>query len=389
MPEPLIKCPKCGFEFTLTDSAMAPVRESERRRYDTLLEEQRRRVAAETEEKARKTREEALSAKDAELAAAKEQLDTKERKLAEAQKDQAEALKLRTALEEKQRELDLSIQKGIQEGIEAAREKARKDAEEALSLNIREKDLLIGSLKTQIDDMKKRAEQGSQQAQGEAQELALEEALRAEFPTDTVEPVEKGVRGADCIQRVRSEAGQIAGSILWESKRTRNWIADWLPKLRADQRACSADIAILATQVMPDAGEELTFRDGIWVCTFALAVPLARALRPMLSEIARSRQVTSGQKTKTEMIYAYLTGLQFRARIEAIVEAFMSMQSELQAEKRTMTKLWAKREKELEKVLDATSGMYGDLQGIAGSSIPEIEGFDLAQLTSGEPDTDE
>ena len=389
MPEPLIKCPKCGAEFTLTDSAMAPVRESERRRYDTLLEEQRRRIVEETARQAQKAREEALAAKEAELAAAKEQLDTKERKLAEAQRDQAEALKLKTALEEGRRELELSIQKGIQEGIEAAREKARKDAEEALSLNIREKDLLIGNLKTQIDDMKKRAEQGSQQAQGEAQEIALEEALRAEFPTDTVEPVEKGVRGADCIQRVRSEAGLIAGSILWESKRTKNWVADWLPKLRADQRACSADIAILTTQVMPDAGEDLTFRDGIWVCTFALAVPLARALRPMLAEIARSRQVTSGQKTKTEMIYAYLTGSQFRARVEAMVEAYRSMQNDLQAEKRVMLKHWARREKELEKVIEATSGMYGDLQGIAGSSIPEIEALDLAQLTDGEPDTDE
>ena len=389
MPEPFIKCPKCGAEFTLTDSAVAPVRESERRRYEALLEEQRWRVASETEEKARKASEEALSAKDAELAAAKEQLETKERKLAEAQRDQAEALKLKTSLEERQRELDLRIQKGIQEGIEAARENARKDAEEALSMSIRERDLLIGSLRTQIDEMKKRAEQGSQQAQGEAQELALEEALTAEFPFDLVEPVEKGVRGADCIQRVRSETGQIAGSILWESKRTKNWSGDWLPKLKADQRACSADIAILATQAMPRAGEELMFQDGIWICTFALAVPLARALRPLLVEIARSRQVTSGQRTKTEMIYAYLTGSQFRARVEAIVEAFRSMQNELQAEKRTMTKLWAKREKELEKVLEATSGMYGDLQGIAGSSIPELEGFDLAQLTDGGTDADE
>lgn len=389
MSEPLVKCPRCGAEFPLNDAAMAPIRESEKKRFDLLLEQERARIAAESSAHARQDKEEALAEKGRELEAARHQLQEKEQKLAEAQKEQAEALKLKMALEEEKREYELRIQKGIKEGIEAAREKARKDAEEALSLSIRDKDLLIRSLTDKIDEMKKKAEQGSQQAQGEAQELALEEVLKTEFPTDSIEPVEKGIRGADCIQRVRNETGQIAGSILWESKRTKNWSNDWLPKLREDQRTSGAEVAILTSQTLPAACETLTFADGVWVCSFPLSIPLARVLRPLIIEISRSRQVTSGQKTKTEMIYAYLTGPQFKARVETIVEAFTSMRADLDKEKKALIAHWAKREKELEKVLAATTGMYGDLQGIAGSSIQELQGFTLAQLDDRKQDLEQ
>lgn len=388
MSEPLIKCPSCGAEFPLNDAALAPILEDANRHFESRLKKESERIASEAAAKAEHDLKAALAERSEALDKLQEQVNLKEQKLAEAQKQQAEALVLKMALEDEKRELDLTIQKGIQEGIETAREKAKKDAEEALSLRLKEKDLLIESLTGKIDEMKKKAEQGSQQAQGEVQEIALEEALRTEFPIDVIEPVEKGVRGADCIQRVRNDAGQLAGSILWESKRTKNWGADWLVKLRADQREVGAEIAILASQAMPEAGEVLTYVDGVWVCAFSLAIPLAKVLRPLLHEIARSRQVTSGQKTKTEMIYAYLTGSQFRQRVEAIVEAFTSMKADLDKEKRSLMAHWAKREKELEKVLSATTGMYGDLLGIAGAEISEIERFDLAQLTQGDGGSD-
>lgn len=223
---------------------------------------------------------------------------------------------------------------------------------------------------------------GSQQLQGEALELELETALRTRFPHDLIEPVGKGEFGGDVIHRVNTVAGQACGALLWETKRTKNWSDGWLAKLRGDQRAAGAAIAVLVTTTLPREVETFAYIDGIWVTDFRSAVPLAIALRHSLVEIATARQVQEGQETKMELVYQYLTGPKFRHRVEAIVEKFSEMQADLDRERKAMTRLWAKREAQIQGVVESTLGMYGDLQGIAGKALQEIEGLDLPLLAS-------
>ena len=245
---------------------------------------------------------------------------------------------------------------------------------------MKEKEETITAMQKQIEDLKRRAEQGSQQLQGEVQELELENLLRAKFPFDTIEPVPKGEFGGDALQRVVSPGGQPSGTILWESKRTKNWSDGWLVKLREDQRTAKADVAVLVTQVLPKGVESFDVVDGVWVTSPRAVLPVATVLRHTLLQVSMARQATEGQQTKTEMIYQYLTGPRFRHRVEAIVEAFSTMQEDLDKERKAIMKQWAKREEQIERVMGATVGMYGDLQGIAGKSLQEIEGLELPAL---------
>jgi len=255
---------------------------------------------------------------------------------------------------------------------------AKREAEDGLKFKVMEKDQTIASMQQKIEELKQKADQGSQQLQGEVQELELENILRAKFPFDVIDPVAKGEFGGDVLQRVISPTGQQSGSILWEAKRTKNWSDSWLIKLRDDQRAAKAEVSVLVSQALPKGVEAFDVIDGVWVTSPRAALPVATVLRHTLLQVSMARQVGEGQQTKTEMVYQYLTGPRFRHRVEAIVEAFSSMQSDLDRERKAIMKQWAKREEQIERVMGATVGMYGDLQGIAGRSLQEIEGLELA-----------
>jgi len=237
-------------------------------------------------------------------------------------------------------------------------------------------------MQQKIEELKQKAEQGSQQLQGEVQELELENLLRAKFPFDSIEPVPKGVFGGDILQRVVSQSGQPCGTIIWETKRTKNWSDGWLTKLREDQRTAKAEVSVLVSQVLPKGVEAFDVVEGVWVTNPRAALPVATVLRHTLLQVGMARQASEGQQTKTEMIYQYLTGPRFRHRVEAIVEAFSTMQEDLDKERKAIMKQWAKREEQIERVMGATVGMYGDLQGIAGKSLQEIEGLEFPALES-------
>jgi hypothetical protein len=298
----------------------------------------------------------------------------------EAQKEQAALLRKQRELDDAKRELELTVEKRVQESLTEIRQKAKAEAEESLKLKVVEKEQQIASMQRQIDELKRKAEQGSQQLQGEALEFGLEAKLRASFPLDAIEPVSKGEFGGDVLQRVVGPAGQACGAILWEAKRTKNWTDGWLPKLRADQRAGGAELAILVSKALPKEVETFGYVDGIWVTDFPFIVPLAMALRQSLIELAGARQAREGQATKMELVYQYMTGPKFRHRVEAIVEKFSDMQADLDRERKTMTRLWAKREAQIQGVVESTVGMYGDLQGIAGKAFKEIEGLETPLL---------
>jgi hypothetical protein len=411
MTEPTIICPKCKAEIKLTESLAAPLIESTRREYEQRLsqkeadivkreeaisearesidtqvaekiKQERLKIAAEEAKKAQIALATDLEQRDKEINDLQQVLKQRDKKLSEAQKAQAELIRKQRELDDAKREMELTIEKGIQGGLSATREQARKEAEEGLKLKVMEKEQTIASMQKQIEELKKKAEQGSQQLQGEVQELELEEMLRAKFPRDSIEPVPKGEYGGDVVQCVAGPLGQICGKILWESKRTKNWSDSWLGKLRDDQRAARAEIAVIVSQALPKGVETFELLDGIWVTHPRAAMPVALALRQTLIEVSSARQATEGQQTKMEMIYQYLTGPRFRQRVQTIVEAFSSMQEDLEKEKKAITKQWAKREEQIERVMQATVGMYGDLQGIAGKTLQEIEGLELRALTA-------
>jgi hypothetical protein len=345
----------------------------------TKLDQERGRIAVAEALKAKRLVETDLEARANEIADLNEVLRQRDVKLAEAQRAQADLVRKQRDLDDAKREIDLTIENRVQAGLMAVRDKAKQDTEAALSLRLREKEEQIASMQRQIEDLKRKAEQGSQQLQGEVQELALEALLRQRFTRDLIEPVPKGEFGGDLIQRVVGPAGQV-GSILWEAKRTKNWSDGWLGKLREDQRAAKADVALIVSQALPKGVQTFDYIDGVWVTDPTCAIAVATALRESLIAVATVRLAGEGQQTKMEMIYRYLTGPRFRHRIEAVVERFTEMQADLDRERKAMTRLWAKREEQIHSVVETMAGLYGDLQGIAGRSLQEIEGLEVPLL---------
>ena len=224
--------------------------------------------------------------------------------------------------------------------------------------------------------------------QGEVQELALEELLTASFPGDLIEPIGKGVRGGDVLQGVLDRSGLNCGSILWESKRTRNWSNGWLAKARDDQRSARAGCVVIVSEALPDGVHTFALMDGVWICTWSCAAGLAAALRVGLIEVGKSKLAAQGQHQKMELVYNYLAGKEFQQRVAGVAEAFISMQGDLESEKRSMQRIWSKREKQLQRALTNTAGLYGDLQGIIGASMPVIEGLAMPRLEC-EPPADQ
>jgi hypothetical protein len=231
--------------------------------------------------------------------------------------------------------------------------------------------------------LRRKSEQSSQQLQGEVQELELESMLRAAFPADEVEPVAKGRNGGDVVQKVVAPGGVQAGTILWESKRTRSWKPEWLAKNREDQRLAGAYIGAIITSVLPKGVETFDRVEGVWVATMRCALPLAKALRQALIEAAAAKVAVHGREGKMQQMYDYLTSAHFRGRVSAIVEAIVEMAADLEAEKRALTKQWARRQRRLELLMTATAGMYGDLQGIVGRTLPELQGLEMPALDHG------
>ncbi|MGP9814231.1 DUF2130 domain-containing protein [Rhodopseudomonas sp. NSM] len=414
MTELTIICPNCATSVPLTESLAAPLLKDTQSKYERLIAQkdrdiagreaaleaqradldkakaavgqqvaervaaERTRIAAEEAAKAKRLAADDLDAKARQLAELTEAMQQKDAKLAEAQRAQAAFLQKQRLLEDEKRELDLTIEKRVQASLESVRSKAKQDAEEGLRLKVAEKEETIATMQRQIDKLK--SEQGSQQLQGEVMELELEASLRARFPQDSIEPVPKGEFGGDVLHRVVNAANQHCGTILWESKRTKNWTDGWLTKLRDDQRKAKAELALIVSNALPKGVHSFDHIDGVWVAEARCAIPVAIALRQSLIELAAARQAGEGQQTKTELVYHYLTGPRFRQRVEAIVEKFTEMQSDLDKERRSMMRMWAKREAQIRGVLEATAGMYGDLQGIAGKALGEIDGMALPML---------
>ena len=315
------------------------------------------------------------------IKALQEDLESKDKKLQETQQNELILRKQKADLEARERNVDLEVARKIDSERASIYSEASLKADEEYKLKDKDKDKKISDLVKQIEELKIKAEQGSQQAQGEVLEIELEQMLKSAFPYDIIESVPKGIKGADVLQKVSNPMGQYCGTIIWESKRTKGWNDDWIEKLKDDQREIKADIAVLMSIVLPKEINGFSQFKGIWITSFPLAVALAGALRANLIEVTCAKQAAVGKTEKMEAIYNYLSGTEFKQKVEAIVEAFVTMSSDLSKEKAAMDKLWSKREQQIKKVIMNTARMYGDMQGIIGASLPEIKNLELKALT--------
>ena len=322
-------------------------------------------------------REEAKASLTVELDDQAAQVKELQTKLTAAQQNELSLRKKERELEAKTEELKLTVARELDVERDKIKAAAMKQFADEHQLKDAESAKVIADMRRQIDDLKRKAEQGSMQTQGEVQELALESMLRTAFPADSIDPVEKGVSGADCKQLVFCPGGSSCGSILWESKRTKTFSKTWLPKLRDDRQASRSSIAVLISQAMPEGIETFALVDGIWVCHWKFAKELALALRVGLIAVGKNKLASEGRVEKMELVYNYLAGQEFQRCVEGIVEAFVTMKANLESEKRSMKTIWNKREKQIDRAINNTAGLYGDLQGIIGSSMPTIQGLTL------------
>jgi hypothetical protein len=359
-------------------AARTAIRQAEEAQQNVDVEVSRR-AAEQVQAAVAKAREDAAAQYSKELANAQSEISEKNAKLAVAQEAEIEARRAKREAEEAKREADTLVERRLDDERKKAREAALRERDTEHHLTIADKDRQLGDLREKLDEARRKADQGPQQQKGDVLELDLYEALRGAFPGDNLERIAKGQRGGDLIQTVRSSSGLACGRIKWEGKRTQNWSDAWLPKLRDDQRAYKCDLAAIVTETLPDGIAYFDVIDDVWVSGIVTALSMAAALRRGLIETATARRAVACADSKKDIVFGYLTGLEFRARVRGIVDPLIEMRSGLDSEKRAAARQFAARDKQLERMELSLSGMYGDLQGIVGPSLPRVEGLLLAE----------
>ena len=357
-----IKCPYCHKEFEPTDALKHQIEEQ----VSASLEAKHK---ADLEEVKRKAEEE-ISVRfgkdlDSEKQRNKKLIDQIDELLGEVRK-----------LREKDEDREIEMKKKIMEEEGKIKNEARQKAEDEHKLKDLEKDKKLQDVLKANEELRKKIEQGSQQTQGETLELELEAKLKSEFHTDKILEVKKGQRGADVSQEVVDKLGRSCGMILWESKNA-EWTNGWISKLKEDQRQAKADLAVLVSVKLPEGVDSFAYKEGVWIVSWKHFIPLSWSLRFNLVSLYHERQSSEGKDEKMKVLYQYLTGTEFKNRVEGIVDAFTNLQDELEKEKRYFNVKWARQEKEIRKVVDHTHGMYGDLQAVIGKSLPEIKSLEL------------
>jgi hypothetical protein len=393
-----IICPTCETEIPLSEAISHQAEE----RLRAEFEAEKERLSA--------TQSEQLAAKDAELiakdeetqaaltqareeitaaanAAAAEEVSTELRDLraqvaeqTDRRKDaEGRELKLRQDkrdLEAERESLQLQVERQLDEGREAIAQNAREQSDEKWKLKLREKEITIEQMTARLDDLQAAADQKRSGLQGEVLERELEDVLTESFPTDGIEPVKAGKRGADVVHRVRSGRGE-CGKLLWESKNAKHWSDGWIDKLREDQQAEKADIGIIVTSALPDGVDHIAYVRGVWVCDFASVIPLAIALRQQLDAINQARIIDSNRTRVADDVYAYVCGPDFQHYITNAVTAALRMKRDLDAERTAAERIFKKREVQIEAQLRSFAGLYGGLQAIAGGALQPVAPLEL------------
>ena len=388
MADQSISCPSCGKKIPLTRALRAEIEASLKLQFDETLHNRERELRAKYERRLEGDlqRAQADAAKKAEkrvaqeLAGLKNQVKDQAKDLEEARRLELSMRKREREFERKQQELELTVAREIDKERTRLVTATQERLADEHRLKDAEKERQLGDMRRQIEDLKRKAEQGSQQLQGEAGEGELESLLRANFPSDEISAIGQGVRGADVHQVVIDPRGGKIGAMLWECKNTRNWSDGWIAKLKQDQRSLHADVAVLVTATLPKGCTRFALIEGVLVTDFACAAGLAAVLRANLCQLAQTRRAAVSKEESLELLHRYLSGVEFRHRVEAVVEAFTAMRHDLDQERRAAERQWARRSRQIDAVTFNVSGMYGDLQGL----VPALPPIALLELPEAE-----
>lgn len=381
MKNDLLICPHCKKEIALNEAFMHNLEEEAKLKAEEVLLQKQREWEEEQKIRETKLREEAKSKasdefKD-EMEFLKKKLSEREEKLENYREMEMKLREEKDKLEEAKRDNEIELRRRLEEEKKNLLEKTGLE----FKLREAEKDKLIDSLKNAVEEMKRKADQGSQQMQGEILELDLETTLRDTFFTDQIEEVAKGRKGADLKQIVKTSMGNVCGVIIWEFKRTKTWQADWTQKLKDDMRAEKANVPVIVTTTLPkEMSASMGLVDGVWVCTPGLVLPIAEILRQRLIEVAKERYVSEKRGEKSEQLYNYITSHEFIQKIEAMAETYKEMREQIEKERAAFERIWKSREMQTRRLLLTTSGMVGELQGLLGQSMPSIKNIDTLGL---------
>ena len=392
-------CPNCGFEIDVNELLYAQLEEQAKKKYQAQLLQEQRKLQDQRSEIAEQQKEldenikqrvadtlgaererlkQELEANQAErIQSMENELQEKSKQVVALNKAHSEIERLKREQNSLRSEIELDVQKKFSQQLAVESDKIKQQLTSQAEFKVAEREQVINQLKQQLIDAQRQAEQGSVQLQGEVQELAIEEWLRSQFPLDTIEEVKKGAQGADTIQIINTTIREACGKIYYESKRTKAFQPLWIEKFKSDIQAKGADLGVLVTQAMPDGMSSLGQIDGVWVCTFEEFKNLSQVLRESLIQISQALVIQENKGDKMGMLYDFLTGSEFRMQIEAIVEGFTQLKTDLDSEKRSMQGIWKKREKQIDRVLLNTNFMYSSIKGIAGNAVQSVALLEL------------
>lgn len=367
-----IKCPKCGYEFELSEALKSEIESS-------LVADLDKKHLAEIEEIKRKALADGASSSELKLKQLQEEKEEDKKQNKELRDQLSELMKQLRESNKARENAEIEAQKKLFEKEGQIVEEAKKKAVDEQRMNLAAKDKTITDLQKSLDEMQRKAAQGSQQLQGEVMELDFEKSLAEAFRDDEIEPVAKGVKGGDIRQVVRSPRGTHCGAILWEIKRTKNWTDGWIPKLKEDLRTAKANIPIIITEAMPkELKEDIGQCEGVWICKPQMAIVLATLLRKSLLDAGYQKALAENKGSKADLLYNFVTSHEFVQQIEGMVETYKEMTTQVVKERTAFEKLWSQREKQAQRLLMGTANIIGSMQGYIGqSSMPRIKGLEL------------
>ena len=376
-----IKCPNCGAIIDVNEILYHELENKFKNEYQQKLQNINKEIEEKTKQKLiqekEKLKQELFNEQNEMVEILKKELQEKSKQVIELNKSKAEIEKLKIEKEELESKILANAQKEMHIKLQEEKQKLKAQIENENELKLKEKEEQLKQLQIQLKIAQQKATQGSMQLQGEVQELAIEEYLKSNFPFDTIEEIKKGAKGGDCIQYINTREAQNCGKIYYESKRAKEFQKAWIEKFKTDMREKGIDIGVIVTSTYPKELKRMGIIDGVWICSFEEFKGLSIALRESLIKLYFAKKQNENKTDKMSLLYNYLTSNEFKMEIEAIVEAFSSMQNDLEKEKRAMQKLWKQREKQIQKVLESTINMYGSIKGIAGSAIKTIELLEL------------
>lgn len=376
MSSTLITCPHCHSSFTIETALAQSIEEQLRKEFAARLLAERDSAAAEARSEERRILHEEKDKLENLYIAQKRENEEKTRLLLMAKENEIELIETRRKLKERQEGEEVEIRKRVLESTQALEQKLTSDLKEKFELKEREYQQRLDSVTRQLEEAKNKAEQGSQQLSGEVQELAIEAYLTEQFTADDISEIGKGQRGGDCLHKVINN-GYYCGSIYYESKRTKSFAGEWIEKLKSDMRLKGADVGVIVTSAMPKNMERFGQVNGVWICSYSEFKALSHVLRELLVKVADAQRSQDNKTDKMSLLYNFLISNEFRMQIEAIVEGFETMREDLSKERAAMEKIWKQREKQLEKVLLSTAGMYGSIKGIAGADVGSVRLLEL------------